>query len=141
MWIKIILVVAIAGIALIAMRAPRGARNLAMRRIALLGFGVLAALTVIFPDVWNRLANAVGVGRGSDLLLYLFIVVVLAYMASTYLRFRAVEAQLTLLARRIALDEVSGPPVAGVDTKEPATGNVSQVAAVDATRPAADKTA
>jgi hypothetical protein len=129
MWIKVILVVAIATFALIGMRAPRGARHLALRRISLIAFGILAALTVVFPDVWNSLANAVGVGRGTDLLLYLFIVVMLGYMASTYLRFRGVETQITLLSRRIALDEVGASPVAGQD---PALNELAQPTAAPA---------
>lgn len=119
MWIKVILVIAIALVAVVAMRGPRGARTLALRRIALAFFALLAAFTVIFPDIWTAVADALGVGRGTDLLLYLFIVVVLAYMASTYLRFREVETQLTLLARRIALDEVGASPVAGQDLPVP----------------------
>ena len=111
MWIKVILLAAISVVALIGMRAPRGARHIAVRRIALIGFVVFAATSVLFPEVWNTLAAAVGVGRGTDLLLYLLIVVFLGYMASSYMRFRGLESQITLLSRRIALDEVGVRPV------------------------------
>ncbi|MGV8968100.1 MAG: DUF2304 domain-containing protein [Cellulomonas sp.] len=110
MWIKVILLLSIGVIALIGLRAPRGARHVALRRIALIAFVLFAAGSVLFPGVWNALANAVGVGRGTDLLLYMLIVVFLGYMASSYLRFRGVESQITLLARRIALDEVGVTP-------------------------------
>jgi hypothetical protein len=111
MWIKVILLVSISSIALVGMRAPRGARHLALRRIAMITFVLFAAASVLFPEVWNALANAVGVGRGTDLLLYGLILAFLGYTATSYLRFRGLEAQITLLARRIALDEVGVGPV------------------------------
>ena len=82
-----------------------------MRRVALIVFVLFAVASVLFPDVWNTLANLVGVGRGTDLLLYVLIVVFLGYMATSYRRFRGLEFQITQLARRIALDEVGLRPV------------------------------
>lgn len=105
MLIQVILLVAIAVVVLLAVRAPAGARHLALRRISVAGFAVLAVLSVLFPDAWNAVAAVVGVGRGVDLLLYGLIVVVLVYMVTTYRRFRETEAKITLLARRIAIDE------------------------------------
>lgn len=128
MWIKIILLVSISVIALIGLRAPRGARHLALRRMTLLAFVLFAAASVLFPEVWNTLANAVGVGRGTDLLLYGLILAFLGYMATSYLRFRGLESQITLLARRIALDEVGvGPvPEQGAVGREPAVVETDQ---------------
>ena len=111
MWIKVILLVAISSVALIGLRAPRGARHLALRRVALIAFVLFAVASVLFPDVWNALANLVGVGRGTDLLLYVLIIVFLGFMATSYVRFRGLEFQITQLARRIALDEVGVGPV------------------------------
>lgn len=128
MWIKVILLVSITAIALVGLRAPRGARHLALRRIGLLAFVLFAAASVLFPAVWNALANAVGVGRGTDLLLYGLILAFLGYMATSYLRFRGLEAQITLLARRIALDEVGVNPV-------PGQGAVGEMPVVDGPQP------
>ena len=111
MWIKVILLVAISSVALIGLRAPRGARHLALRRVALIAFVLFAVASVLFPDVWNALAHVVGVGRGTDLLLYVLIVVFLGYMTTSYLRFRGLEIQITQLSRWIALDEVGIRPV------------------------------
>ena len=119
MLIKILLLAAIIVIALVGLRAPSGARHLALRRIAVVGFAVLAALSVLFPDAWNEAARLVGVGRGSDLLLYGLIVFVFATMASTYRRFRAMEQQITELARRIAVDQaLQQPPSTTIGTQE-----------------------
>lgn len=109
MWIKVILVVAMAVIAVSLLRTSQGARHQAIRRLLLLAFAVVTVGSVLFPDVWNRIANLVGVGRGSDLLLYGLIVAFLGYLLTSYMRFRAMEGQLTLLARRLALDEARVP--------------------------------
>ena len=105
MLIKVLLLLAIAVVVVLFLRAPGGARHLAVRRMAVVLFAVLAALSVLFPDAWNDVAAIVGVGRGTDLLLYGLIVVFLVYMATTYRRFREMEYSLTLLARRLAIDE------------------------------------
>lgn len=124
MLIKVILLLAIAVVVVLFVRTPGGARHLAMRRMSIALFAALAVLSVLFPDAWNDAAALVGVGRGTDLLLYGLIVVVLVYMATTYRRFRDTEMRLTLLARRIAIDEALGtrPPAdaAGGATDEAA---------------------
>jgi len=105
--IKVLLLVAIAVVVVLSLRAPAGARHLALRRVSVIGFAALAVLSVLFPDAWNAAAAVVGVGRGTDLLLYGLIVVFLGYMVTTYRRFRHLESQITQLARRLALDEVA----------------------------------
>ncbi len=47
----------------------------------------------------------VGVGRGTDLVLYALVVAFLSFTVTTYLRFRDLETSYTRLARRIALSE------------------------------------
>jgi small membrane protein len=106
--IKVLLLLAIAVVVLIGMRAPTGARHLALRRIGLAGFAAFAALSVLFPDAWNEAADFVGVGRGSDLLLYGLIIAFLLSLVTMYRRHREMERRLTLLARRLAIDEAIG---------------------------------
>ena len=105
MLIKVILLLAIAMVVALWMRTPGGARHLALRRMSIALFAVLAVLSILFPDAWNAAAGVVGVGRGTDLLLYGLIVVFLASLVTTYRRFRDTELRLTMLARRIAVDE------------------------------------
>ncbi len=93
----------------------RGARAQAIRRIGLLVFAAFAAVSILFPDVWTQLAHTLGVGRGTDLVLYGLVVAFLSFTVTTYLRFRDLETNYTRLARRIALEEVrhrSEPPAA-----------------------------
>ena len=83
----------------------RGARAQAIRRLGLLLFAAFAVVSILFPAVWNRLAHLVGVGRGTDMVLYALVVAFLSYTVTTYLRFRDLEVRYTRLARRLALDE------------------------------------
>lgn len=103
----------------------RGARPQALRRLGLMLFAALAVWSILFPSVWNHFARLVGVGRGTDMVLYLLVVAFLSFTLTTYLRFRDLETRYTTLARRLALGE-AGPPqpsqrtvdVAGVPEKE-----------------------
>ena len=108
MLIQIILLCGIVLVALTLLRRA-GARHQAIRRLGLVLFGAFAVTSVFVPEIWNELASLVGVGRGTDLLLYGTILVLLGYMATSYIRFRELETRFTKLARRIALDEVAAP--------------------------------
>ena len=62
-------------------------------------------MSILFPDIWNRAAPRVGIGRGADLVLYGLVVAFFSFTVTTYMRFREMETHYTRLARRIALDE------------------------------------
>jgi hypothetical protein len=109
MWIRMLLVVAVGLVSLALLKGHRGARHQALRRLSLLAFALVAGLSVLFPQAWQRAAEAVGVGRGTDLLLYGLIVAFLGFVATSYLRFRDLQHQVTELARRLALDEAPAP--------------------------------
>jgi len=87
----------------------RGARTQAVRRLGLMLFAALAVWSILFPSVWNHIARLVGVGRGTDMVLYALVVAFLSFTLTTYIRFRDFESRYTKLARRLALDE-AGPP-------------------------------
>ncbi|MGN6218100.1 MAG: DUF2304 domain-containing protein [Microbacterium sp.] len=115
--IKALLVAAFVAFAVILLKPGGSARTQAMRTITLLLLLVAAVYAVVFPEVVNNLAVAVGVGRGTDLLLYAFIIVFVANALTTVRKRRAQDAQITQLARQIALrspesqsDPQSDPP-------------------------------
>ena len=85
----------------------RGARAQAIRRLGLVLFAAFAVVSILFPEVWNRIAHVVGVGRGTDMVLYALVVAFLSFTVTTYLRFRELETRYTKLARRLALDEAA----------------------------------
>lgn len=105
--VQIVLVLAVVIVSLVLMRGGSNARHLAIRRIMLVLFAGLAALSIFFPGLLTHLARFFGIGRGTDLVLYGLIVSFLVFMATTYQRFRHMETTMTKLSRRIALDEVN----------------------------------
>lgn len=101
--IKVLLIGAFVIFGLILLRPSGSARNQAIRTITLLLLLAAGVYAVLFPRVIDELAHSVGVGRGTDLLLYAFLVVFVANALSTVRRRRAQDAQITQLARQIAI--------------------------------------
>ena len=106
--IQLVLIVFVFFVAARLLRG-RGARTQAVRRLGLVLFAALAAWSILFPEVWSKFAKLVGVGRGTDLVLYALVVAFLSFTLTTYIRFHDFETRYTKLARRLALDE-AGPP-------------------------------
>jgi hypothetical protein len=111
--IQVLLILAVGVVALFLLRASAGVAHLAIRRVLLLVFALVAMVSILAPGWVTRLANLVGVGRGTDLLLYGLIVAFLGYTATSYRRFRQIERRLTELTRQIALDEAPPPGLVG----------------------------
>ncbi len=63
----------------------------------------LAAMAVVFPELTNDIAHAVGVGRGADLITYLVEVGLLFVVVHYYMKFTEQQAQITQLVREIAI--------------------------------------
>lgn len=106
---QIAAVVAVIVIAFLVLRGG-GARHQAIRRILLVLFVVGAGVSVFFPNLLTSLAKLVGIGRGTDLLLYVMVIAFLGFAATTYRRSRQLENQITELARQIALLGAEKPP-------------------------------
>lgn len=107
--VQVALVLAVIIVSLALMRGGSNARHLAIRRIMLVLFACVAAFSIFFPELLTRVARLLGIGRGTDLVLYGLIVSFMVFMATTYQRFRHMESTLTKLSRRIALDETPPP--------------------------------
>ncbi len=101
--IQVLLILGIIGVALLLNRTTADSRHQAVRRLLLLGFVVAAVVSVAFPSVLSRLAGFVGVGRGTDLLLYALVIAFLSYIATSMRRTRQLTARITVLARELAL--------------------------------------
>lgn len=105
MWIQFLLIAAIIVLGLIVMRRTGADSHLAIRRILMMLFILAAILSVLFPQWLTWVASLIGVGRGTDLLLYALVLMFLAFVYTQYRRNNALQRQLTLLARKIALVE------------------------------------
>jgi len=69
--------------------------------LLLTGTGVVL---VIWPDLATAAANAIGIGRGSDLLLYVFIIGFLFGFVNVSSGLRRAERQITEIVRAIAIE-------------------------------------
>lgn len=107
--IKIVLIVVFAVFGIFLMIPGRGVRHTALRRLAMAGLLVVTVLAVIFPGAVNSVANILGVGRGTDLLLYGLIVVFIGNALIAQRRQRNTERQITALARQLALMQAITP--------------------------------
>jgi small membrane protein len=101
--IKLLLLGALALAAYSVMHGRATALSLLLRRVAtMLAIGV-GATAVVFPDLVTYVANAVGVGRGTDLLLYLLCVAFLFTSIGLHMRLARINDKYVELARQVAL--------------------------------------
>ena len=82
-----------------------GAQQTTSRLVRLSILAVLAVgmFLVWAPETTNRLAGALGVGRGADLMLYLWVVITLALILFLYLKILRLGRRITRLTRALAL--------------------------------------
>ena len=102
---QLILIAAIVIAAALAVKFLPGERSLALKRIFALLFVAAAVLAILFPSVLTIVASFFGIGRGTDLLLYLFIVAMLIFAVATIRAKARSDARVTNLARSVALLE------------------------------------
>ncbi|MCY7341061.1 MAG: DUF2304 domain-containing protein [Pseudonocardia sp.] len=105
MLIQLLLVIAVLILLVVFVRSSNQVFVQAGKRIALVVFAALNIYAVMRPDDLSIVANWLGVGRGTDLVLYALVVAFMAGMVSMYQRFRVVDRRYTELARTVALRE------------------------------------
>lgn len=76
---------------------------------AILFSALAGSVVVIFPDIATLAAQAIGIGRGADLITYVFIVSILAAILNIHIKLRANQRLVTELARSIALQTARSP--------------------------------
>jgi small membrane protein len=79
--------------------------------VALLAVAVAAAglYFVWLPSHSTRLAELVGIGRGVDLILYIWVCISLIVLLNLHLKLRTQTELITTLARKIALADARAP--------------------------------
>jgi len=105
MLIQFLLVLAVLIILFVFVRSSNAVYVQASKRVALVLFALVNVYAVMRPDDLSAIAKLVGVGRGTDLVLYALVVAFMAGMFSFYQRFRVVDRRYTELARTVALRE------------------------------------
>lgn len=77
--------------------------------IVWLTFWIAVGILVLVPEMTQKLARVLGVGRGADAVFYISLVGLSYAFFRLYLRLRQLEQQLTLLVRKLALQEAPKP--------------------------------
>lgn len=106
MLIKALLVAGLVLGALYTIRGRRTALHTLVRRSLTVAFFVGGFVAVLFPSLLTDLANALGVGRGADLLLYVLTIACVFTTIAFHRRFRELEDRFVELSRAVALDRV-----------------------------------
>jgi small membrane protein len=105
--IQIVLVPALVLAVVLSLRSRASLRGQARRKILAALTVVAGVVAVLFPVTLQALADATGVTRGTDLLLYVLALVIIYLVGSTSVRFREQEARIVLLARQVALSDAA----------------------------------
>jgi hypothetical protein len=123
---KILLTLALLGVWLYALVQSGLARVLKMGLYAVIAVGVFF---VWVPDVTSVIANAMGIGRGADLIFYVWIVLSFGVILNLHLKLKENLTLLTELARHIAIAQPyrlpdqfpsgDGEPVLGENSSGP----------------------
>ncbi len=111
--IKVILVLAVIAVVLFAFRNRNRVGIRAGARLAGLVLAGFAAASIIDTDIPQWLATALGVTRGTDLILYTLVIVFAMTTTALYLRTREIERKLALIVRSSAIRDsvlASGMP-------------------------------
>ncbi len=83
-------------------------------RILVLGFLFSGLLAVLFPDLTSTIAEFLGVGRGSDLVMYFFFVAAVFFAMLFYSKLSRIEHRQTEIIRFLAIS-TARPAESGQD--------------------------
>lgn len=109
MVIQYLLILAVLLLLLTFLRHHGTSRAGASVKLGFALFLVFGVFAVVAPGQVSRLAQLVGVGRGTDLVLYALVVAFGFATINTYLRFKEMELRYARLARAIALRGAEKP--------------------------------
>jgi hypothetical protein len=76
---------------------------------------IAAAIAIAKPELTATIAKALGIGRGTDLVLYFAILFMIFGFFAVYVRLRRVESDLTKIVRELAIRSAEEPVVDGED--------------------------
>jgi hypothetical protein len=81
-------------------------RGMVRKRIAVMWLAIwtVGGVAIIWPRSTVLVARSLGIGRGADLLLYVSVLLMLVGFFYVYGRFRRLDRQITVLVRRLAID-------------------------------------
>ncbi|HMO01973.1 MAG TPA: DUF2304 domain-containing protein [Oligoflexia bacterium] len=78
-------------------------RTVLFDRLIALSLVAAGVVFVLAPDLTGKIANFIGVGRGTDLIFYLFIVLTLHIFIAIYSKISSIQQSQTELIRALAI--------------------------------------
>lgn len=109
MLIQVLLVASSFALLVLFLRGRGSARTAAGTKLAFVMFVLFGIYAALRPGDVSVVAGWLGVGRGTDLLLYALVVVFTFATLNIYLRFKELELRYARLARAIALRNAEAP--------------------------------
>lgn len=101
--IKIVLIAALLAIGFLLVRGRPSAGHLALKRMLAVGVLAFGVVAVLVPQLTTKIANFLGVARGTDLVLYTFVVAFLFSTVSLYQRLYLLERRNAELTRALGI--------------------------------------
>ena len=89
--------------AFVVLARSLGSRSRALRSLMLFTFPSLVGFSVVFPSIWQSMADLIGIERGVDLLLYVTVLTLITYIGYSFSKFRYLEKRIATLVQEIAL--------------------------------------
>lgn len=114
--IKLLLILPLGGlIVLLVLRL----RSTTFLRLSLVGIAAIGGVFILFPNLTTAIAHRLGVGRGTDLILYLSIISGFITFTGFFFRMRKLEQNQTEIIRQFAISHASKLSPAGGIPNEP----------------------
>ncbi|WP_083017406.1 DUF2304 domain-containing protein [Mycobacteroides saopaulense] len=108
-WIQPLLIVAVLLLLVYLLRSRSTAQAKAWVKLGFVVFVIAGIYAILRPNDTTTLAHWLGLGRGTDLMLYALIIAFAFTTLSTYLRFKDLELRYSRLARAVALRGAEPP--------------------------------
>lgn len=105
--VQVLMIASTVALAFLGLRGSGSHRVSASKKLAFLLLMVIVVVAVLDPLLVGQIAQLVGVGRGTDLVLYVLALAFGFYVVSQYLSEQRSRNVLHRLARRIALVEAA----------------------------------
>ena len=108
-WIQPLLIVAVLLLLVYLLRSRSTAQAKAWVKLGFVVFVIAGIYAILRPNDTTTLAHWLGLGRGTDLMLYALIIAFAFTTLSTYLRFKDLELRYSRLARAVAVRGAEPP--------------------------------
>ena len=113
---QVIIVLFVVAVAAVTLSNRKSHSGKAWKKIALVLLAVVMIITALLPDILTGIANALGIGRGADLLLYATVLAFILYVLNGYLHQQDQRDALYRLARKVSIIEANNRY--GIKTKD-----------------------